>query len=144
MRRCVRCGETKDESEFNWRNIQKGHLQSVCKICQAQDSRNRDRDRVRESNKSSRQKGVERAQQFLLDYLSSHPCQDCGISDISVLTFHHIDPKVKKYNVSDMVYHGYSLETIQRELDRCIVLCWNCHMKREQNENGKGKKFWIF
>jgi hypothetical protein len=144
MRTCIRCKQMKDETEFNWRNIQKGHLQSVCKACQAQDSRERNRARVKESNKAARERGVERAQAFVYEYLSTHHCADCGISDIAVLTFHHTDAKTKRYNVSDMISHGYALETIQGELDRCIVLCWNCHMRREQEERGKGKKFWVF
>ncbi len=141
MRTCIRCGISKDECEFNWRNLKKGYLQSVCKSCQAQDSRNRDRESVRVSNKTAREKGVERAKQFVYEYLSSRACADCGEKDLAVLTFHHTDPRNKKYNVSDMISHGYAIETIQRELDRCVILCWNCHMKREQEERGKGKKF---
>ena len=140
MRTCIRCGVSKDESEFNWRSIKKGYLQSVCRTCQAQDSRERDRANVRASNKASRERAVSRARRFLLDYLSNKSCADCGVKEIEVLTFHHLDPQTKHYNISDMVLHGYGIETIQRELDRCIILCWNCHMKREQW--GKGKKNW--
>lgn len=144
MRTCIRCGLTKEESEFNWRNIEKGYLQSVCQPCQCEDSRNRDREDVRMSNKLSREKGVERDQEFVLNYLSNHPCTVCGETDISVLTFHHVDPETKQYNISDMIAHGYAIETIQREIDRCEVLCWNDHMRLEQETSKKGKKFWLF
>lgn len=87
---------------------------------------------------------MERAQAYVYKYLSTRKCEDCGETDIAVLTFHHTDPDTKRYNVSDMISHGYASETIQRELERCIVLCWNCHMIREQEERGKGKKFWFF
>jgi hypothetical protein len=144
MRRCVRCDQDKDESEFNWRNIEKGYLQSVCRPCQAQDSRDRDRENIRMSNKSSRERGTERAQQFVIDYLSNRPCQVCGETDVSVLTFHHLNPEEKSYNVSDMIAHGYSINTIQTELEKCAVVCYNDHMRIEQEAKGRGKKFWQF
>lgn len=144
MRTCVRCGLTKDESEFNWRNIAKGYLQSVCRTCQSNDSKARDREHVRISNKAAREKGRERARQYIMDYLATHPCVDCGETDVTVLTFHHKDPASKRHNVSDMIVNAHSVEDIQRELDQCEVLCANDHMRREQNKQGKGKKFWIF
>jgi hypothetical protein len=144
MRTCIRCGLSKDDSEFNWRNINKGYLQSVCRDCQAQNSRNRDRENVRVSNKASRERGVERAQEYVYKYLSTKACADCGERDITVLTFHHTDARNKKYKVADMISHGYAIETIQSEIDRCEVLCYNCHVRREADARGKGKKFWLF
>ena len=144
MRTCVRCGVAKDESEFNWRNIQKGYLQSVCRPCHANDSKERDRKNVRMSNKASRERGSERAQQFIIDYLSDHPCEVCGETDVAVLTFHHVNPEEKNHNIVDMVTHGYGLETIQAELEKCQVLCANDHLRVEQETNKRGKKFWIF
>ena len=76
----------------------------------------------------------------MYEFPSTHPCVNCGITDIAVLTSHHADPNFKKHNVSKKVYHGYAIQTIQRELDRCIVLCRNCHMKLEEREKAKGKK----
>lgn len=55
MRRCVRCGEEKEEIEFNIRNLERGYLQSVCRDCQQKDNRERyanNKDRVREINKA--------------------------------------------------------------------------------------------
>lgn len=28
-----------------------------------------------------------------------------------------------------MVYNGFSIKTIQKEIDKCDVLCHNCHAK---------------
>ena len=54
-------------------------------------------------------------------------CRDCGQTHIATLQFHHLDPTKKDNNVSWMVHHGYSLKRIQAEIEKCVVLCSNCH-----------------
>lgn len=52
-------------------------------------------------------------------------CQGCGYDKcIRALTFHHIDSKQKDFNISSSTV---SWETIRKELDKCILLCANCH-----------------
>jgi len=134
MRRCIRCTDWKDESEFNIRNTERGYLQSVCISCQQKDSRERyakDTEYVKERNKLSRQKGKERAKQIVSDYLSSRFCIDCGESDPVVLTFDHVSGE-KKYNIADMIQQGLGTENIMREIGNCEVVCFNCHMRRER------------
>jgi len=101
MRRCIRCEDWKDESEFNIRDSQKGYLQSVCISCQQKDSRDRyanDPEYVKERNRLARQKGKDRARQFVYEYLSSGSCIDCGETDIAVLTFDHVRGK-KRFGI---------------------------------------------
>lgn len=54
-------------------------------------------------------------------------CNICGYSrSIAALEFHHIDENTKKYSISqDGVCH--SLETDLQEINKCILLCANCH-----------------
>ncbi len=134
MRRCIRCTQYKDESEFNIRNQGRGYLQSVCRVCQQQDGKDRyskNTERVKEINKSARHRSRETAKQYLYNYLSTKSCADCGINDIEVLTFDHVKGG-KKMNISDMVSQGYGVVSIMRELLICEVVCFNCHMKREK------------
>ena len=133
MRRCIRCADWKNESEFNIRDAKRGYLQSVCITCQQKDSRERyanDTEYVKERNKLSRQRGKERAKQIVSDYLSSRSCIDCGESDPVVLTFDHVRGE-KKYNIADMIQQGLGTENIIREIGNCDVVCFNCHMRRE-------------
>ena len=53
-------------------------------------------------------------------------CVDCGERNYIVLDFDHIDDDKYK-NVSDMDYEYYSIESIQKEIDKCEVRCSNCH-----------------
>lgn len=63
---------------------------------------------------------------YVLNYLSTHPCVDCGESNPVVLDFDHISG-IKVESISKMVSISYSLEHIQSEIDKCQVRCANCH-----------------
>jgi hypothetical protein len=53
----------------------------------------------------------------------------CGERTPICLEFHHLDPAQKKFNVGRIINSTPSVATIQREIDKCIVLCANCHRK---------------
>ncbi len=56
-------------------------------------------------------------------------CQLCGYNRCSrALSFHHKDPKEKDFGLS---VRGLtrSWEKIQAELDKCVLVCANCHME---------------
>lgn len=55
-------------------------------------------------------------------------CSKCGYDVcIEALDFHHVDPTNKEFVISDSVRKGYSWEKMRAELDKCILLCSNCH-----------------
>lgn len=56
-----------------------------------------------------------------------YTCSQCGEERSAALDFHH--PGQKARGVSQMVNHGYSKARIREEIDRCSVLCSNCHRK---------------
>jgi len=76
----------------------------------------------------------DRARRYILDYLSTHPCVDCGESDPIVLEFDHVRGKNK--DIARLVMDGYSIDTIQREIDLCQVRCRNCHARKTAKERG--------
>jgi len=41
------------------------------------------------------------------------------------------------FNVADAVRNGLSLDTIKKEIEKCIVLCANCHAIRHYNLRNK-------
>lgn len=56
-------------------------------------------------------------------------CIVCGYSKCSrALVFHHLDPKKKDFGLS-MKGLTRSWEKTQKELDKCVLLCSNCHME---------------
>ena len=84
----------------------------------------------------SRLRVRERNFNYLREFLSKHPCTMCGVTDIEVLEFDHLDPKEKEYNISHLTGATYSLEKIQKEIKKCQVLCANCHRKKTFKERG--------
>lgn len=53
-------------------------------------------------------------------------CQICGYNRCNrSLTFHHMDPSVKKLGFAGN--HSRKWSVIQAELDKCLLLCHNCH-----------------
>ena len=66
--------------------------------------------------------------QYLISYLTSHPCTDCGETDIIVLEFDHIESK--EIGISKAVNRGWSLKKIQNEIAKCVVRCANCHRRK--------------
>lgn len=65
-------------------------------------------------------------------------CEHCNTTDVRHLTFHHIDPNYKEDTISQIF--GKRWEYIQNELDKCILLCKNCHMKHHYNISNSDKR----
>jgi len=76
-----------------------------------------------------------RQQAFVAKEKISSGCKKCGYDKHpSALDYHHKNDKEKFADVSTMVTQGYSTERIQKEIEKCIVLCSNCH-KEITNED---------
>ncbi len=53
-------------------------------------------------------------------------CEVCGYNRcMRALTFHHINPNEKDFNISGS--HCRKLKTLKKEVDKCQLLCHNCH-----------------
>lgn len=109
---CRYCNQDKPEEEFEVANVIKGvvYRRRKCKRCK-QDTQNIRRTKHRE---------------WITDYKAKKGCKQCGFSDPRALSFHHVDPKEKNWNVTEM--GTWSINEIKKEIDKCEVLCCNCHM----------------
>lgn len=138
MKVCTKCLEEKDEHEFSWRNQSKGTRSSRCKTCHSLYSVIHYQDNAEKYKATSQRNrpGLRRrGRDFLLQYLSEHSCADCGISDIRVLQFDHVDPVLGPgKRVGHMI--AMSLKRIQEEIEKCEVRCANCHMIRTADQFG--------
>ena len=64
-------------------------------------------------------------------------CEHCGFDKHhAALTFHHINPKLKAFPISSI---GLTRKwiTLRDELDKCMLLCSNCHHILHYEENKK-------
>ena len=60
-------------------------------------------------------------------------CARCGFADYRALEFHHHQGE-KDFNVADMIRSGLSTNKIKLEIEKCVVLCSNCHQIEHYKE----------
>lgn len=136
MKMCTRCNQDKDIEFFSKRSKSKDGLANWCKPCFAEYERDRyqNGDNVRKlRNKAAI---ISKRQSYIWKILVESKCKVCGESDPLVLEFDHRDPATKAYNVAEML--NLSESKIQSEIDKCDILCANCHRRRTIQQFG----FW--
>lgn len=85
------------------------------------------------SKKRGKQTRAER-RKFTQGIKLKRGCAICGYNENAVaLTFHHTDPTTKKFNVSRASESG-SMEKVLAEIEKCVVLCANCHLVLHHKE----------
>jgi hypothetical protein len=130
MKTCTKCNEQKTFDEFQKLSRNKDGLNTWCKKCKREydNSHYQENPERRKYIKNNRQNASRRNAKYRYEYLLKHPCIDCGENDPIVLQFDHKDLENKLLNVANM--GGYSIETIQEEINKCDVRCANCHARR--------------
>ena len=131
-RKCSCCQVSQDESCFALKNKKLNKLQSKCKQCQSKYHKkhyklNKDIycDRARINNTKYKRRNKD----FINEYKANKGCEFCSENTPVCLDFHHINPKIKDWNISVMCRGANSIQTIQEEINKCIVICSNCHRK---------------
>jgi len=76
---------------------------------------------------------------FILEYLKVTPCNHCGESNLMVLEFDHCSGR-KDFNISTGLQLGFSIAVLKKEIEKCQVLCGNCHSIKTQIE----RKTWRY
>jgi hypothetical protein len=66
-------------------------------------------------------------------------CVKCGETDPDCLDFHHNDTAKKDANLSEAIA-SWSIARLQKEIEKTIVLCSNCHRKLHAAEKLEGKE----
>lgn len=127
VKRCSVCGSSDNEFAIRYENG-KRTLRGTCKLCWsaiARKSLKRPSYRQRFTWRRNERR-LEKAA-FLYDYLASHPCTECGESDPLILQFHHLRDKLFGLGAE---IREESFDAIRAEVDKCIVVCGNCHMRK--------------
>lgn len=73
-------------------------------------------------------KRIKEIRLWLTNYKTTNGCSQCSENDWRCLDFHH-NKGSKSFNIGDAGRAGKSIETIQSEIAKCIILCANCHRK---------------
>ena len=112
MRTCCVCKAEKGDSEFYPKvktgGAKKKYLSSYCKPCE-----------IKRINEMKR-----RLRATLISY-GGGACKKCGYNRcVEALEFHHRDQNAKEVDVR--LLRSFN-DTARQELDKCDLLCANCH-----------------
>lgn len=106
---CIKCNEDKPISEFYQRRGKEGGS-VYCKKCTSVQTLERQR----------------LFKQQVIEYKGGC-CEQCGYDKYQgALEFHHLDPNEKDFNISQVKGNTINYK-IKKELDKCILVCSNCH-----------------
>ncbi len=106
---CPKCNTIKQSSEFYIRR-DKTNFSHYCKSCTGLQT-------------------TERCQLFKVKCIEykGNCCSRCGYNKyIGALEFHHLDPTQKDFSISQVRVWQFN-DKVKQELDKCIILCSNCH-----------------
>lgn len=105
---CPHCKIEKCETEYHKRRNNK-NLASYCKSCTILQTTQRQ----------------QKLKQDSINYKGGK-CLSCNYNSYQgALEFHHLDPNEKEFNISQARYLNFN--SIKKELDKCMLLCSNCH-----------------
>lgn len=126
MKKCGKCKEVKSKGEFP---TSKGRLASPCKDCR--------KEYVAKYRKLNPQKPVNsrasKDREWLVGIKAASGCVRCGETHPACLDFHHRDQTTKTATISQVV-GKWNRDRIQDELDKCDIVCVNCHRKQHFDE----------
>ncbi len=133
---CTKCKCEKDLLLFSAKNTSKDGRASWCRTCFKANWEKRyyeNHEHYRTSHNASRNKIRDQNAQKVFEYLANHSCVNCGESDPIVLEFDHRNRNDKIENISNLVTHS-SWERVESEIQKCDVLCANCHRRKSAAE----------
>ncbi len=97
----------------------------ICKLCHKEFKDYQKRGRVRCGSCNTKIRRF-RAKAAAIKYLGGE-CQKCGWhGNQAALQFHHLESKEKDFTIGTVANKSWN--SIKVEIQKCILLCANCHM----------------
>lgn len=125
---CPHCKEIKPVNEFNHSKRTKDGYDYRCKQCQNLSNKSWCKRNWFDKIKQQNQRCKDLTDKIRI-YKQTHGCYYCNENTPCCLDLHHLDPSVKEINPSCMASNGWGWNRMLKELDKCIVVCANCHRK---------------
>jgi hypothetical protein len=133
LKKCGKCNTEKNLSEFNKNKAKNDGHSATCRNCMKSYTRNHYKE-----NKSyyinKNRKWKEKVLSFLKEYKENICCEKCGENHPSTLDFHHLDTDEKEFEISRWRQKASTIKKLKKEIEKCIVLCANCHRKLHWEE----------
>jgi hypothetical protein len=127
MKTCSLCGIEKPRYEYTKKRRNSDGLMAMCREC----SLPRRREQYEANPQNQRDAVNERraeVRERIATYKIENPCTDCGKHYPSyVMDFDHVRGE-KRAGVAQLTTHSW--DVIQAEIDKCDLVCANCHRER--------------
>ena len=127
VKECSKCHQILPLDNFRWKNKSLNKKHSQCKQCQSladkkhyAESEKR-RKAVRQLTDLQKQSNIE-----FIEFKKQQGCQKCGEKRFYVLDFHHKNPNEKVNEIAHMIKSS-SIDNLEKEINKCVLLCANCH-----------------
>ena len=135
---CSYCGLERDaEKDFRWEYKDRGIRMRRCKYCQSALSKlhyQNNKQAYKDRSRARKTQTLIENKPRLYAYLATHPCVDCGQTDIRLLEFDHVYGQ-KSGEISDLLRQGFNWSTIEAEIVKCETRCANCHRLKTLKES---------
>lgn len=131
MKKCYTCQQEKSPTEFNKSKHRKDGLSSICKECSRSHSRNYYNNNTELHKKNvyrNKLLYVEQLRNWINTVIRKDGCCICDEKEVCCLEFHHVDQTEKEELVSYLIGTN-SRRKLEIELNKCSVVCSNCHRK---------------
>ena len=138
-KKCYKCGEIKEISEFYRHPTSKDGHAGICKSCQklvVKKSVERRKEAVKKYQKKYHEEHKLDRIVHDLQYKSKiealkTPCIKCGDTRLYIIDFHHINPSKKSFNINRISAKS-NFQIIEKEVAKCVCFCRNCHAEFHQ------------
>jgi hypothetical protein len=122
LRLCGRCKRKKPLEDFAWRRIDKGWRDNYCRGCRSAYKKEhyaRNKERYKANARAHARIRIPERIALLEEYLSSHPCMDCGEADLTVLEFDHL--REKSFDLGQG-FRNFKWSRVLQEISKCEVV----------------------
>lgn len=128
MKECSKCREDKDSSQFYKNSKRQDGLQNYCKLCSSKRSKVYFQNNKKAYNET-KQRRRKTNRQLVDEIKSTTPCFDCKkLYPPECMDFDHLRDKLA--NISKLVATDCSWSRIEVEMEKCELVCANCHRIR--------------
>jgi hypothetical protein len=134
-KRCRICGKLKFHRwNSSFTQTGKPRYRGKCEDCQKEYERELAKTEKSKESRNARRHALYLERKEIAVKVLGGKCIKCGYSkSLSGLTFHHRDASKKEFQISKMMIDK-SMEEIMKEIEKCDLLCWNCHMELHGEE----------
>lgn len=124
---CTKCKQDKSFDDFTNDKRAKDGKHSQCKLCVSSAMKEYYRKKP-EIVKKQNWDLMMKIYGIVNEIKTKSGCKFCPEKEAVCLDFHHLNPKEKTDNISNLI-RKKSLPKVLVEIEKCIIVCANCHRK---------------